>query len=581
MSRIAVVDNERLKDMSLKKYIQSLCPVNRAGTECIQIEDGLLTIDELTCIGCGICIKAATDAIKIVNLPEILTKSPIHRYGENAFALFSLPTPLFRKVVGIIGVNGIGKSSAVSILSGFLKPNLGKLGEQASYDDLIAFFKGTEVQSYFEKMKKKDIIVSYKPQHVQYIPKQFKGTVRQLLEKVDEKKQLQEIVKMLDINAILDSDITNISGGELQRVAIAACVLKKAHLYIFDEPTSYLDIKQRMLVSHFIKELANEQTAVIVIEHDLIILDFISDVAQIMFGSADVYGSISQPKPAKNAINTYLSGFLKEENIRFREKEIKFTQKKPFVKRKEIPLVAWSEITKKMDTFSLHAKAGAINQSEVIGVLGENGIGKTTFVKMLAKEMKPDTGDIDEKVTVSYKPQYIEGSEELVMAYLKDAMSKYTNQLINPLDIKPLLLKKLNELSGGELQRVAIAHCLGKEAQLYLLDEPSAYLDVEQRLNVSKVIRDYMEMKASSALIVDHDLLFLDYLSDKIMVFEGIPAKEGFVRGPFLLEEGMNLFLKNIQITLRRDKDTMMPRINKPGSVLDREQISQGKYYYG
>ena len=133
MKRIAVVDNEKLKDKQKKLYIQSLCPVNRRGVECIKIEkDGLLTIDENTCIGCAICSKQASDAIKIVNLPEILDKKPIHRYGENAFALFSLPTPLFSKVVGVLGVNGIGKSTAVNIFGGLLKPNFGDLGKKAA-----------------------------------------------------------------------------------------------------------------------------------------------------------------------------------------------------------------------------------------------------------------------------------------------------------------------------------------------------------------------------------------------------------------------------------------------------------------
>ena len=582
MKRIAVVDNKKLKDMQLKKHIQSLCPVNRAGTECIKIEkDGRLTIDEITCIGCGICPKAAPDAIKIINLPEILDKTPIHRYGENKFALFNLPTPLFSRVVGILGVNGIGKSTAIQILAGILKPNFDKLGKEASYNEIIDFFKGTEMQLFFEKIKKNEVKVSYKPQHIELIPKVQKGKVRDLLKKVDEKNKLNEIAKELEIGNILDNNINEISGGELQRVAIAAAVLKKANLYIFDEPTSYLDIKQRINVSKFIRNLANENTSVMVVEHDLIIFDYISDLAHIMYGSEDVYGSVSSVKQAKNAINVYLSGYLKEENVRFRDKHVRFEERTPFVKKKEVPLIEWNNISKTLGKFSLKAEKGNIGKGEVIGILGENGIGKTTFVKILAGEIENDAGKLNEKVAVSYKPQYLESNDELVMAFLQDAIKGYTNQIINPLNIKPLLLKKLNELSGGELQRVMVAYCLGKEADLYLLDEPSAYLDVEQRLIVSKVIRDFMEQKGSSALIVDHDLLFLDYLSDKLMVFDGIPAKEGIVKGPFAMEEGMNMFLKKLNITLRRDKESLMPRVNKLDSKLDREQKEKGRYYYG
>ena len=592
MKRIAVVDNEKLKDKQKKLHIQSLCPVNRGGVECIKIEkDGLLMIDENTCIGCGICVRAARDAIKIVNLPEVLDKKPIHRYGENKFALYNLPMPLSGKVVGILGVNGIGKSSAVSILGGLLKPNFGDFGKKADFKEIIDFFKGTETQLFFEKVEKGEIKVSYKPQHVDLIPKAKKGKVKDLLKKIDEKGKLEEVAKELEIEDILDNDISKISGGELQRAAIAAAVLKKANLYIFDEPSSYLDIKQRINVSKFIRSLLDKDAAVMVVEHDLIIFDYMSDLAHIMYGSEDAYGSVSGLKPVKNAINIYLGGYLKEENIRFRGKKIKFEARKPFFKKQKEELVSWSGVGKKLGKFSLSAEDGKINKGEVIGVLGENGIGKTTFVRILAGEIKKDAGamsgansagkgNLNENVKVSYKPQYLESNDELVMVVLKDAVKKYTNQIINPLNIKPLFEKKLNELSGGELQKAAIAYCLGRDAELYLLDEPSAYLDVEQRLIVSRVIRDFVELENKSALIVDHDILFLDYLSDKLMVFDGVPAKEGIVKGPFSMEDGMNMFLKKLNITLRRDKESLMPRINKLDSRLDREQKEKGKFYY-
>jgi len=581
MKRIAVVDNEKLKDKEKNLYIQSICPVNRSGVECITVEnDGFLTIDEATCIGCGICPKAAPDAIKIVNLPGILDKKPIHRYGKNKFALYSLPTPIFDKVVGILGVNGIGKSSAISILGGLLKPNFGEFKKKANYKEIIDYFKGTETQLFFEKVEKGEIKVSYKPQHVDLIPKKTKGKVKTLLKKVDEKNKLEEIAKELEIENILDNNIEKISGGELQRVAIAATVLKNANLYIFDEPSSYLDIKQRINVSKFIRNLSNEKTSVMVVEHDLIIFDYMTDVAHIMYGSEDVYGSVSGFKTTKNAINVYLSGYLREENIRFRDKKVKFEVRKTFSKKQREELISWNGINKKLGNFNLSAEEGSINRGDVIGVLGENGIGKTTFVKILANAIKKDSGKLKGDMQVSYKPQYLESNDELVMVLLGDAIKKYTNQIINPLNLKSLFEKKLNELSGGELQKVAIAYCLSKDAQLFLLDEPSAYLDIEQRLIVSKVIRDFMELQDKSALVVDHDILFLDYISDKLMVFDGIPSKNGIVKGPFEMEEGMNMFLKKLGITLRRDPQSLMPRVNKLDSRLDREQKEKGKYYY-
>jgi ATP-binding cassette, sub-family E, member 1 len=581
MNRIAVVDNEKLKDKQKNIHIQGLCPVNRGGTECITIEkDGKLKIDESTCIGCGICVKAAPEAIKVINLPEILNKQPLHRYGENQFALFGLPSPLFGQIVGVLGVNGIGKSSAISILGGLLKPNFGNYNEKTDYRKIIDFFKGTETQKFFERLQKGDIKSSYKPQHVDMLPKNAKGIVRKLLKQVDEKGEIDEVSKELEIENILDNDISKISGGELQRVAIAATVLKKANLYIFDEPTSYLDIKQRINVSKFIRKLSDDKTSVIIVEHDLIIFDYMTDLAHIMYGTQGTFGNTSGLKPTKNAINIYLEGYLKEENIRFRNKKIKVEPRKQFGKKSQDKLISWKNLSKKLGKFTLKADIGTINKGEVIGVLGENGIGKTTFVKILANSLKCDRGDIDGELLVSYKPQYLESSDELVTIYLQDCIKNYTNQIINPLNIELLFNKKLSELSGGELQRVAIAKCLGNDSNLFLLDEPSAYLDVEQRLIISKVIRDFVEVKGKSALVVDHDLLFLDYLSDKLMVFDGIPARNGEVLGPYTMEEGMNLFLNKLNITLRRDKDSNMARVNKLNSNLDRQQKEGGKYYY-
>ncbi|TKJ17220.1 ribosome biogenesis/translation initiation ATPase RLI [Candidatus Woesearchaeota archaeon B3_Woes] len=582
MTRLAIVEKEKCNPHACGDYLCiRLCPVNRAGDECITKVDNKAEIDEKLCTGCGICPKRCPfGAIHIINLPEELKERPIHRYGKNQFELFSLPTPIFGKVVGVLGVNGIGKSTAIKILAGILKPNLGK-DKEAKYEELIEYFKGTEAQSFFEKVKDKKIKISYKPQQVDLIPKAEKGKVKDLLKKVDEKKQLDKIAKKLDIENILGNDIKKISGGELQRVAIAAAVLKKADLYIFDEPTSYLDIKQRINISKFIKSLANEDTAILVVEHDLIILDYMTDLIHIMYGKENCYGVVAQPRATRTAINTYLEGFLREENMRFRDHKIKFEKRPPIKSQEDNMLTSWKDIEKKLGKFDLKAQKGEVYRKDVVGILGENGIGKTSFAKILAEEIKPDKGEIDKKIKVSYKPQYLESeSNKIVKDLLKDVIKKYENQIINPLNIKPLLNKKLNELSGGELQRVSIAFCLGKDADLYLLDEPSAYLDVEQRLIISKIIRDLMEIKGKTALIVDHDLLFLDYLSQKLLVFDGKPAVEGEAKGPFEMEEGMNIFLKDMKITFRRDGESNRPRANKEDSVKDREQKTKEKYYY-
>jgi len=585
MPRIAIVRKDRCNPQGCGGYLCArVCPVNMEGKDCIvpsPTGDKKPIIDEKLCTGCGICPnRCPFEAIDIINLPEQL-ENPIHRYGRNGFHLYSLPTPLFGKVIGIVGRNGIGKSTAIKILAGVLKPNLGT-DKDCSWSELVKFFKGHESQVYFEAVRDGKIKVAYKPQHVELIPQTMKGKVSDLLKKVDERKKFDEVVDALQLRDFLDRDITQVSGGELQRVAIAATVLRSANLYIFDEPSSYLDIKQRIRVSQFIKSLANENTAVLVVEHDLIILDYMTDLLHIMYGREGAYGIVSLPKPTRTGMNVYLDGYIKDENMRFRDHEIRFLSRPPPKPISKVTLTAWGAIDTKLGSFHLSAKEGNIGRHQIIGILGENGIGKTTFVKVLAGVIKPDSGEIDTKIKVAYKPQYLEGqSDELVMTLVRTAVEKYNNQLIKPLEVHNLLLKPLNTLSGGELQRVAIVHCLSQDADLYLLDEPSAYLDIEQRLAFSKVIRDIAEQRGVSILIVDHDLLFIDYLADKLIVFDGQPAKNGAVTGPYSMEDGMNRFLTDVRITMRRDKESNRPRINKPESRLDREQREAGKLYYG
>jgi ATP-binding cassette subfamily E protein 1 len=596
--RLAFVNKESCKGGIDCNYICiAACPINRAKKDCITIADNKkVKIDEKLCIGCGICVKRCPfNALSIINLPEEL-RTPIHRYGKNGFALYNLPTPVSGKVVGILGRNAIGKTTALKIISGLIKPNFGR-EESSDFDELVKFFKGQEAQKFFEELKNNKIKVSYKPQNIDQLPSICDGKVIDLLKRVDERNMLGAIVERLDLKNILERNIKELSGGELQRVAIAATVLKKANLYIFDEPTSYLDINQRLRVARFIKEMVDEdvdekreekleenRTSVLVVEHDLLVLDYMSDLVYVFYGKTGCYGVVSMLKSTRQGVNEYLEGFLREENMRIREKPMLFEEKPPIVFKREEKLTSWKNITKKLDSFTLEAKDGSLFKHQVVGVLGENGIGKTTFAKIIAGIIAPDSGEF-EKAVVSYKPQYLSErmnaiSEKKVFEIIAKKEDELTIQAIRNLEIPSLEMKRIGELSGGELQRVAIVDCLLKDADIYLLDEPSAYLDVEERMVVAKTIRDFAQKTGKTFLVIDHDLLFLDSISEALIVFSGKPSISGSLNGPMNMEEGMNFFLEKVGITLRRDVETKRPRINKEESKKDRIQKSSGKYYY-
>ncbi len=580
--RIMVVRKDKCNPEGCGGYLcMRVSPSNRAGKEAIvKDSDGKVKVNEnvITDADRIAANKCPFGALQMVNLPEELDEDPIHRYLPNGFSLYRLPIPLFGKVVGIIGRNGIGKSTTLNIIAGLLKPNLGIKEKEADFDELIDKFKGTEAQGFLEKLRDGEVKVSFKPQQVDLIPKQYDCSVRELLEKVDEINNLESVAEELDIKKILDRNLKEVSGGELQRVAIAAASLKDANLYLFDEPTSYLDIKQRVKVSKYIKSLSEEK-GVVVIEHDLIILDHMTDLIHVMYGEEGAYGVCSLPRTTKKGINAFLEGYLKEENTRFRDDSIHFSNVRSEKQKNVEELTSWNDYVFKAGNFELNINAGSLNRGEVIGVLGENGIGKSTFAKLLSGEIKSE-GFSDSELNISYKPQYLEKNDELVMTYLKDAM-KFESTLLGPLNIKTLFTKTLNQLSGGELQRVAIAKCLSEDADLYLLDEPSAYLDVEQRLKLTKIMKDFMYERGKSAIIIDHDLLFLDYLSHKLLVFDGEPSMKGESHGPLEMVEGMNMFLKKLDITFRRDEENQRPRVNDPGSQKDREQRIKNSYYYG
>ena len=586
--RIAAVIKDRCQNRKCNQECFRFCPLMRTGVECItQGERGKPVISETLCAGCGICVnKCQYDAIKIIGLADELKGEMVHQYGENSFRLYRLPVPKKGVVTGILGPNGIGKSTAIKMLSGIEIPNLGRYDNPATKEEVLQYYAGTEMAEYLRAVYEGRIKTAIKPQYVDKLPLQVKGVVRDLLDKIQERMTVEEAAKEFELEEVLDRELSKLSGGELQRLALAATMMKDVDVYFFDEPSSYLDIYQRVKMARQIKKLS-ETKQVVVIEHDLAILDFLADSVNVVYGTEGAYGVFTLARQVRTAINVYLDGYLPEENIRFRDRPVEFFATPPRGDWNTANLVEFDEITKDFGEFKLTVKPGAVKIGETVGIVGPNATGKTTFVKILAGELEADSGKLDTKLKISYKPQYItadfEGTvKELLYSEAFDVMETgfFQSEVLEPLNIKHLMEKKVKTLSGGELQRVAITLCLAKEADIYLIDEPSAYLDSNQRMNAAKTIRRMMEKSGKSGMIIDHDMYFLDMVSDSMMVFGGNPGHQGIADGPFDMREGMNKFLSAVDITFRRDAESHRPRINKPDSRLDREQKSKGEYYY-
>lgn len=595
LTRIAIVSSDKCKPKKCRQECKKSCPVVRTGKLCIEVtpDSKIAFISERLCIGCGICPKKCPfGAIHIINLPTNLETQVTHRYSANSFKLHRLPTPRPGQVLGLVGTNGIGKSTALKILSGKQKPNLGRYDNPPDWNETLAYFRGSELQNYLTKVVEDNLKAVVKPQYVDKLPMAIKSkerTVGGLLKMQTQMGNMEQMIEVLELGQVLDREMEQLSGGELQRFAIAIACVQRADVYMFDEPSSYLDVKQRLAAARTIRGLTRPDDYVIVVEHDLSVLDYLSDFICVLYGKPSVYGVVTLPASVREGINIFLDGHIPTENLRFREESLQFR----IAEAGDEFLVdrtrnfKYPKMDKTLGGFKLHIDAGAFTDSEIIVMMGENGTGKTTFCKMLAGVEKPDDNKKIPAMNISMKPQKINPKfpgtvRELFLKKIRASFlnPQFQTDVYKPLRIDDFIDQEVRNLSGGELQRVAIVLALGIPADIYLIDEPSAYLDSEQRIIAARVIKRFIMHAKKTAFIVEHDFIMATYLADRVIVFEGRPSVEATATTPQSLLTGCNAFLKSLNVTFRRDKSNFRPRINKLESQLDQEQKLSGNYFF-
>jgi len=265
--------------------------------------------------GCGICVKKCPfEAINIINLPKDLEKNTTHRYGPNSFKLHRLPMPRPGQVLGLVGTNGIGKSTALKILAGKMKPNLGRFDSPPDWEEILVHFRGSDLQNYFTRILEDTMKATIKPQYVDHIPRAIKGQVEQVLRAKDDRSEAEGrdifdwATTQAELKHLLKRDIRVLSGGELQRVAIVLAMAKPCDIYLIDEPSAYLDSEQRVMASRVMKRwIMTSKRSAFVVEHDFIMATYLADKVIVFSGEPAKASFCSAPEGLVSGMNRFLN----------------------------------------------------------------------------------------------------------------------------------------------------------------------------------------------------------------------------------------------------------------------------------
>lgn len=574
-TRVPIIDASRCQPNKCNFECGLACPVNKRGTKCVELVDiedigntrRIARVNESVCIGCGLCASSAKkgcpfDAVKMVQIPNELEGEQVHRYGENGFRLYRLPRLRQNTVIGILGRNGIGKSTLVAILKGNIVPPCGSVKSP----ETCAMLEGISVGRLTTFVKEQKII-------------EFAKKNRTMRFNFD----LSPLGAFLDMHELDGKTPREMSGGQVQRLMCFLALTSSSDILVFDEPMNHLDVHMRLRMAEAIRSVSHNRT-VIVIEHDLTMLDYLADTVHILYGTPGAFGVVSHPMTASHAIRAVFEGYIKVDNMRFRDHIISLSglDLNEQTELEDCAPISLPKTIVHAGSFSCTFLGGFVpSRAALVVIIGENGTGKTTLVKHFASTLGSSIAIMEQLSSSS-------SDDTLVMDALHNTGtidSAFRSDILRPLGVEPLFNRHIRELSGGELQRVRITQCLLKDAEITLLDEPSSHLDIEQRVILAKILKRFAIHRNKLVFVVEHDMMVAVSLGAEtrshVVVFERTSALASFAQLlPF--KPGLNQFLRRANMTFRSDTqgtDHPRPRINKLGSVKDREQKASGVFY--
>ena len=439
---------------------------------------------------------------------------------------------------GIVGQNGVGKSTLLRMMVGLEKPDSGEVTRLKKYK------------------------ISYCPQNSEFDPdKTIYDTVLSYMTEKTEEYQIQAILNKLGFTDY-SQKIGILSGGQQKRVALAISLIRNADVYFLDEPTNHLD--QDMII-WLEKYLAKVSKTVVLVTHDRYFLSRITNhIMEIDDGHVYTYDGgyadyLEQREIRReNALNAEKKrqNFLRTEIEWIRAgAQARSTKQKSRIERFE--KIAAMDAPKTINTLELKSASTRLGRNTIeitdisksyddrllfqnfsynvmrldrIGIIGKNGCGKSTLLKIILGKIQPDTGSvkIGETVKIGYFAQQNEVFDEnqRVIDYIKEfGETVYTadheeitaSQMLERfLFYKEEQYKPISKCSGGEKRRLYLCSILMSAPNILILDEPTNDLDTD----TMTILEDYLENFQGAVLAVSHDRYFLDKIADRLFVFD-------------------------------------------------------------